>query len=108
VTIIILGIASIVGSWAIYYLIALVADSIYGKWRRFFFLVTIVYSIVLPFWIYEKWADALVTSFLFSMILAFGESVLVRHIRDKMEFDELVITKIEDLERAVDELKNNK
>lgn len=107
-TLIILGISSIVMSWAVYYLFALVADSIYGKWRRFFFLTVIIYSVVLPFLLFEQWENAACTSFVLFLILAFGESILNRHVADKMRYDEEIIDKIEELEHLIKDAKKLK
>lgn len=102
---IIIGLVSIILSWAVFYLFALVADSISNKWMIIFFVAILVYTVVLPFWIFDSWSNSLAVSFVGFLVLALGEKVLRAHASAKKDYEESVIQKIQELENTVKEFQ---
>lgn len=105
-TLIIIGLFSIILSWSVYYLLAIVADSLGNKWLFSFYIFTILYSTVLPFWLFEDLKSALSVSFVSFLFLAFGERALKYHVLDKEAYDEQLIRRINELELVVEEIRN--
>lgn len=103
-TLIIVGLVSILLSWAVFYLIALVADSISYIWTMVFFISVILYTVVVPFWLFETFNSALSISFVGFLILALGERILRDHVSMRQANYDRLLDRLEEVESKVIDL----